>query len=74
MAHVATRVLPLRATLTMAVTDARLGETTTLGPAVPNQPVPIPSDLEAAYGVISGLVFGLLGWVVLLLPALYFLL
>ena len=73
MAHVATRVLPLRATLTMAVTDARLGETTTLGATVPIRPV-IPSDLEVAYGIMSGLVFGLLGWVVLLLPALYFLL
>lgn len=74
MAHVATRVLPLRATLTMAVTDARFGETTTLRATVPIRPVPIPSDLEVAYGIMSGLVFGLLGWVVLLLPALYFLL
>jgi hypothetical protein len=36
-------------------------------------PAPIPPDLEVAYGIISGIVFGLLVWVGLLLPALYFL-
>jgi hypothetical protein len=34
----------------------------------------IPPELEGAYGIITGIIFGLLAWVGLLLPALYFLL
>jgi hypothetical protein len=72
MAHVATRVLPLLTAYTRSVTESPIGEITLEATVRP--PAPVPPDLEVAYGVISGLVFGLLGWVVLLLPALYFLL
>lgn len=67
MAHVATRVLPLVQLFTRPVAEVAIGEV--LRPSAP-----IPPDLEVAYGMISGVVFGLLAWVGLLLPALYFLL
>lgn len=73
MAHVATRVLPLITAYTRSVAESSIGAESR-GPAVVRPPAPVPRDLEVAYGIISGLVLGLLGWVVLLLPALYFLL
>lgn len=73
MAHVATRVLPLITAYTRTVAESPIGEDT-YGETVIQPPASVPPDLEVAYGVISGLIFGLLGWVVLLLPALYFLL
>lgn len=73
MAHVATRVLPLISVYTRSVAELPIGEGAPGAPVI-RRPAPVPSDLEVAYGIISGLVFGLLGWVVLLLPALYFLL
>jgi hypothetical protein len=73
MAHVATRVLPLISAYTRSVAESTIGEG---GPAVTvvRPLAPVPPDLEVAYGIISGLIFGLLGWVLLLLPVLYFLL
>ena len=73
MAQVATRVLPLPTAYTRSVAELPIDEDT-FGRAVVRPSAPVPPDLEVAYGVMSGLVFGLLGWVVLLLPALYFLL
>jgi hypothetical protein len=73
MAHVATRVLPLISAYTRSVAESSISEGAPGAPVV-RPPAPVPPDLEVAYGIISGLVFGLLGWVVLLLPALYFLL
>ena len=73
MAHVATHVLPLRTSYTVPVAEAPIGES--IGDVtVVNPLVAIPPDLEGAYGIITGIVFGLLAWVGLLLPALYFLL
>ena len=73
MAHVATRALPLSPPHTEPTTEStiveRLSDPPVLSPAGS-----IPPDLESAYGMISGIVLGLLIWVGLLLPALYFLL
>lgn len=73
MAHVAIQVLPLRTSYTVPVTETSIGESIGKAP-VTNPLVAIPPDLEGAYGIITGIVFGLLAWVGLLLPALYFLL
>lgn len=73
MAHVAIQVLPLRTSYTVPVAEASIGESIGEAPVV-NPLVAIPPDLEGAYGIITGIVFGLLAWVGLLLPALYFLL
>jgi hypothetical protein len=73
MAHVATRVLPLISAYAPSVAEWPIGEGARGAPVV-RPPAPVPPDLEVAYGIISGLIFGLLGWVVLLLPVLYFLL
>jgi hypothetical protein len=73
MAHVATRVLPLISAYTRSVAESTIGEGAPEVTVV-RPPAPVPPDLEVAYGIISGLVFGLLGWVLLLLPVLYFLL
>jgi hypothetical protein len=73
MAHVATRVLPLISAYTRSVAESTIGEGASEVTVV-RPPAPVPPDLEVAYGIISGLVFGLLGWVLLLLPVLYFLL
>lgn len=73
MAQVATRVLPLLTAYTRSVAELPIGKDI-FGVTGVRPPAPVPPDLEVAYGVMSGLVFGLLGWVVLLLPALYFLL
>lgn len=72
MAHATIRVLPSLTAYTRFIA-VPIGEDASEVKVV--RPLaPVPPDLEAAYGVISGLVFGLLGWVILLLPALYFLL
>jgi hypothetical protein len=73
MAHVATRVLPFITAYTRSLAESPIGEGVREVTVV-RPPAPIPPDFEVAYGIISGLVFGLLGWVILLLPALYFLL
>ncbi|MEP6887282.1 MAG: hypothetical protein ABI945_03065 [Nitrospirales bacterium] len=73
MAHIATRVLPLITAYTRSVAESPIGEGTR-GATLVRPSAPVLPDLEVAYGIISGLVFGLLGWVGLLLPALYFLL
>jgi hypothetical protein len=72
MAHVATRVPPVKPLYTT------LSERQSSRKAcVPTAFVPrtaIPPELEGAYGIITGIIFGLLAWVGILLPALYFLL
>lgn len=73
MAHVATRVLPLLRTYTRSEAESPTGETTR-GVMFVRPRAPVPPDLEVAYGMITGVVFGLLAWVGLLLPVLYFLL
>jgi hypothetical protein len=73
MAHVATRVLPLLRTYTRSEAESPTGEKTRRATFV-RSPAPVPRDLEVAYGMITGVVFGLLAWVGLLLPVLYFLL
>lgn len=70
MAHVATRVLPLKPSYTVPVAGALIDERRDHAPVF-RPPTSIPPDLESAYGVISGIVLGLLMWVGLLLPALY---
>jgi hypothetical protein len=72
MAHVATRVPPLKplyTTLSERQRSREAGAPTALVPRTAIQP-----ELEGAYGIITGIIFGLLAWVGLLLPALYFLL
>ena len=73
MAHVATRVLPLLRTYTRSEGGSPAGEWT-CGATFVQSPAPVPRDLEVAYGMMTGVVFGLLAWVGLLLPVLYFLL
>ncbi len=73
MAHVATRVSPVKPLYTTQECERQSGREA----CAPTALVPrtaITPDLEGAYGVITGIVFGLLAWVGLLLPALYFLL
>lgn len=68
MAHFAIQVLSLRKSCTVPVDEA-------LGRSIGEAPrAAIPPDLESAYGIISGIVLGLLMWVGLLVPALYVLL
>lgn len=73
MAHVATPVLPCRPSYTESVAGGPIDQRVSEAPAL-NPPVSIPPELESAYGIISGIVLGLLMWVGFLLPALYFLL
>ena len=73
MAHVSTRVLPLITAYTRSAAEFPIGKDTGEATVV-RPPAPVPPDLEVAYGIISGLVLGLLVWVGLLLPALFFLL
>ena len=72
MPHVATPVLPSGTSYHMPATEVLKGAsphvTTDLRP-----PPSIPPDLDEAYGIMSGIVFGLLLWIGLLLPALYLL-
>ena len=74
MAHVATRALPLSPLRIEAIADATIGDRLNDAPALSPAASSIPPDLESAYGMISGIVLGLLIWVGLLLPALYVLL
>ena len=73
MAHVATEVPTFKPLYTAPVSERQGGEAacapTALAPSAA-----IPPDLEAAYGIITGIVFGLLAWVGLLLPVLFVLL
>ncbi|HKN87670.1 MAG TPA: hypothetical protein VJV04_12480 [Nitrospiraceae bacterium] len=73
MVHVGTRILAPRVSYTEPVAGGPIGERLRQAPTL-NPPASIPPDLESAYGLISGIVLGLLMWVGLLLPALYFLL
>lgn len=73
MAHVATRVPPVKPLYPMLVSERQSGREGCAPTALVTGTV-IPPDLEEAYGIITGIVFGLLAWVGLLLPALYFLL
>lgn len=70
MAHVATRVLPLLRTYPRLEAESPTGEWIR-GATFVQSPAPVPRDLEVAYGMITGVVFGLLVWVALLLPVLY---
>jgi hypothetical protein len=73
MAHVVTRVPPVKPLYTTLVTERQRSREA----CAPTARVPqtaIPHELEGAYGIITGIIFGLLAWVGLLLPALYFLL
>lgn len=74
MAHVATRVPPVKPLYTTLVSERqkRSREACAAMARVPR--TAIPHELEGAYGIITGIIFGLLAWVGLLLPALYFLL
>ena len=73
MAHVATRVLLFSPPRTEPTSEGRIDERLSDAPVL-SPADSIPPDLESAYGMISGIVLGLLIWVGLLLPALYFLL
>jgi hypothetical protein len=75
MPHVATRVLPFRSphSVPHSIPAAPLlGNRRRASPAL-REPTSISPDLDAAYGMISGVVLVLLMWVGLLLPMLYFL-
>lgn len=74
MAHVATRVLPYSPPHIEAVAEGPIGDRVSDAPALSPAAFSIPPDLESAYGIISGIVLGLLMWVGFLLPALYLLL
>jgi hypothetical protein len=73
MAHVATRVPPVKPLYTTLVSK-RLSSREAGAPTARVPRAAIPHELEGAYGIITGIIFGLLTWVGLLLPALYFLL
>ena len=73
MAHVATRVPPVKPLYTTLISERQRNREA----CAPTALVPrtaIPPELEGAYGIITGIIFGLLAWVGILLPALYFLL
>jgi hypothetical protein len=72
MAHVATRVPPLKPLYTTLSERQSSREACAPTALVPR--TAIPPELEGAYGIITGIIFGLLAWVGILLPALYFLL
>jgi hypothetical protein len=74
MAHVATRVPPVKPLYTTLVSERQKSSRETCAPTALVPRIAIPPDLEGAYGIITGIIFGLLAWVGLLLPALYFLL
>lgn len=71
MSHVATRVLPFRLSHSTRVSAAI--EKTRRPSTAFRQPDLIAPDLDVAHGIISGMLFGLLVWVGLLLPLLYLL-
>ena len=73
MAHVATRVPPVKPLYTTLVRK-RPSSRKASAPTARIPRTAIPPELEGAYGIITGIIFGLLAWVGLLLPALYFLL
>jgi hypothetical protein len=73
MAQVTTQVPSFRPLYTAPVSE-RQNEEGACGPTILAPRTTIPPDLESAYGIITGIVFGLLAWIGLLLPALYFLL
>jgi hypothetical protein len=73
MAHVATQVPPVKPLYTPLVSK-RPSSRRAGAPTARVSRTAIPPELEGAYGIITGIIFGLLTWVGLLLPALYFLL
>jgi hypothetical protein len=73
MAHVATQVPPVKP-LYATLVSKRPSSREAGAPTARIPRTAIPHELEGAYGIITGIIFGLLTWVGLLLPALYFLL